>query len=547
MGSKRLKIRIGPRRLEAVLVVNGRGVDLANVGLDQGMLDAAWKDGLRPLDGAFHALMKQLKVRERLPADVLYESDETASEVISVAASGRAAHDAALLAMADRVSFPLHTNPVSTRVLGVDRGGEQPKTHVLVTADREESANAVVMWIERNGAQAGRIMPTPVPPIVSLVRRVLDGTSDARVCAYVGCQNTVFAGSSRGSLAFVRTIDIGYDLLIEVFERGLGGVAAEQSAATRESALEHLFKVGVPGRDQVIDSLTGAKGSSILPLMHPALQRMAVEFKHTVRFGLDERSRNGLDVELLGPGAAVPSLDEALTVMTEFPVTRGADDPSQDRVGAKALPSELVTDIAIGDVGAGLLPARLQRRELKRRVSAPLRIGAIAGLAILVGEGVLAYRAQVTLDRTLDANVAALAEVRAEDEAWARGVTASKGLAKVRRELVDLNGVRPDWGGVLTELAGFGQGEVHLLEIAADSSGEKMTMSLRGFVHAGDRSTETLGSYIERLRQSPLFESIELGSTRASEVNGVAATQFSLMVELSGRPLRRASVEANQW
>ncbi|MEZ6211894.1 MAG: hypothetical protein R3B46_11690 [Phycisphaerales bacterium] len=81
-----------------------------------------------------------------------------------------------------------------------------------------------------------------------------------------------------------------------------------------------LFEIGLPERDTVVDAARSIRGSDILALISPVLQRCVVQVRQTLRFGLDEGARTHARLRVEGPGSRIPGLAEMISEETGLPL-----------------------------------------------------------------------------------------------------------------------------------------------------------------------------------------------------------------------------------
>ncbi len=93
-----------------------------------------------------------------------------------------------------------------------------------------------------------------------------------------------------GRLAFVRSIGVGTESFADALVRPLRARAAETAPVSldRESVRSVLRQVGIPSPDALIPGHPELTGASLLPVLHPVIQRLALEIKQSVRFGVED-------------------------------------------------------------------------------------------------------------------------------------------------------------------------------------------------------------------------------------------------------------------
>lgn len=519
---KRSRISVGLS--PALLEVRRDGQSRAVIDLDPSQWEDAWLKGLRPLDAALEQALRQAGVSGGA-ADVVYGSPDQRSEVFSLAASPDAARRAARLALADQFPGGLDGHPEAATVLRRDRGGT---THVLACADRDDAADAVRGWLMRCGLRLNALIPAPGAQIVDAVRTFdrLAGQGPIAIIDIASNATTLAAGRD-GALEIVRTIAIGAETFAEAIFRTPRGNEATASL-TRTSAREILLRVGIPGRDVVLHEGLGLRGKDVLPGLQPAIQRLVVEIRQTLRFGFGQSESARLRVVLSGLAGRISGLGELVSDALDLTVEIDQTDPER--------PIGLLADAEGAGTELGLLP----RSEAIARRGRTIRSALAAGFALAAAVVGLESAAALHSLREARATYAQLSPALEQGRQLERTVERLRELAEragnAEAALVTAVGPRADWAGALAELGSIGSPSVRLLEFDGEFEDARPIATLKGVAISlpGTRE-DPLRGYIEALMKSQLAETVRIGSTRLTEVDGNPATHFTLTTPMRGK------------
>lgn len=517
MPRKTIQIELSPGRLTVRSARAERMIEI-----EDGAWEQAWADGLRPLDRPLRQALDELKIG---PADaaLLYRSPTMVAEVFSYPVKPAAANEAAMMALADALGRPLEDAAWSLRTLATT-ARPRVQTVVLACADHNETAELLCDWLARAGLRLIEAEPADARALaeVAAIVRSAARAEGCRAALRLDPGGGVFAASEAGHIAFVRSIGIGADHFVESLTRPIRR-AAGPLQLTRSQARDIWSRFGVPEPQQTIDDALGLRGADLLPLIQPVLQRLIVDVKQSIRFGLQDASRSSVQVELIGPSAATPGLSEALAAAIDRPVAPCAIAGA----GASAKPMSTLAPSAREGI-------------LFRHASMALRLGALLAIAQLGYEGY----ARFTEKRDLQTQIAAI-------ETDFENAQALLNLAEERRDLaVALDaaeaqlelafGQRIDWLAAMREIAAVTPEQVRFTEIAAVFESGVPFASLHGVAWLTDESEDVAQSPImrclEALRASPLIERVELGEAQRAEIEGRASRRFSLRAALVGSP-----------
>ena len=204
---------------------------------------------------------------------------------------------------------------------------------------------------------------------------------------WFGEHSTQLAVGCPGRLLLVRTIATGLENLAVRLCRplrarwGCRGVAAHHPRA-RQRAGSSLLSAGVPAPHAPIPAYPTLVGSSLLPHLQPVLQRLTIEIKQSLRFGVAEEDRSKVVLRVAGPGAAVPGLCEAIARAAGFPYEPDAElERSADALDSST--GGLIAARACPSLVLALAPAEVRSARHTRRSRRALLVGAGLALAFI--------------------------------------------------------------------------------------------------------------------------------------------------------------------
>ena len=306
-----------------------------------------------------------------------------------------------------------------------------------------------------------------------------------------------------------------------------------------------LFEVGVPDRDAVIDSSRSIRGSDILALISPVLQRCVVQVRQTLRFGLDEDARAHARLRLEGPGSRIPSLAEMIAEETGLqldgaPETGAAFDAPGHQDG------DLMTAVRATPNDVNLVPGAVAKCQNERRMKVMLAVGvAIAFGAIGIDTAMTEMAFRSTRDELKSVSSSAeearrLLELRSEIEQQkgALGAVLTSAKAAVGERVV--------WSALLREIAAAAPRDIRIQELTAGRDGAGATLTMRAYLVSDDRSTpgpEGVRAFLETLGGSALCESVSMGETQRSMLEHRGALQFTATIRPRTLPMTVAVAE----
>ena len=476
--------------------------------------EGAWTGGLKSLDSTFARVLREAGV-DRGAADVFYSSPDAAAELMTLPLSADEAREAALLRIRESLRESGPTTPTLALVLeqGADQAGKA-RTHVLAAADRPETIESVAGLLRRAGLRPRLIIPRKA----YLMRWAVDVAKAAPnekhiVILRLDTHSGVLAGGASGQLSFGRLLDSGVQMLAEAYARALR-VLCESSP---DAPMNLLHTHGIPRRDTLIDPERGIRGDTVLPMLQPVLQRLAIEIKQTLRFALAESQSARVQVHLTTTGRPIPGLAAAISGLLD---TEVIDELLPERRPEAELSLTPYSEIAIG--------TRLS-------FASALRVGAVAAMAVIASDYVLTSRVAERLGNQVAATSVHAAQFERAASHMAR-------LQEIRQELgridafidgtVQHHASSAATLGMLTRIEAPG---LRIHEVLTSHTGKEEIMTLRGSLPVLPDGGDPLPPLLSSLGTSPLVSAVQLTSSRSSPVGDQDGIHFSLTLTL--RPL----------
>ncbi|MDX2133020.1 MAG: hypothetical protein SFY69_13305 [Planctomycetota bacterium] len=520
-------------------VVNGSRLSrLDRIPLDPGLWAEHWEKGLRPLDAPLRGLLGAMDVRGGASCRVVYAAPETFVDVGAVPLRGAAALQAATLALRETIRDPSRWLTL-TESLHEERADGRVRSQMLLAAETHDTAESISGWVSRAGLDIVGILPSRAV----LIRAALDAgaelpTTGAQGLVWLDEHATVLAAWVGGRLEFVRCVDLGFAQLAEAFIR-----ASAESAAVmdREAARRLLASVGIPHRGQTVELGSTLHADAVLPLMQSVLQRLLVEIKQTLRFGIPEQEAPRASVWVNGPGAGIPGLFEFLSGQMDWPLARlhGEGEPRDD---ASCLHTEgdLEAAVRLGGRRCMLVPHNEHVRRMDRRLRGLTYAGAAASLGLVALLYVESDHARARVESQIAALEPRAQAIRHVRELRERARALSVELGGATHAAEQTLAAAPGWLAVLGELSRLSGGSVELAELntspGKDTPG--MLLLLRGtaWPQAGRSGDDAVSSFLDRLSRSPMVESARIVSTRSEIVGGTEVRQFQIAAQVRTTP-----------
>lgn len=497
----------------------------------------SWRKTVDDAGRKLGAVVDELKVSD-LPCFVLYRNPTAYTDATSLAVSSSShARQAAVLGCAESLSCPLDDAATTTYVIGRDRSGDPPHTHVAVAADHDDALAALAAMVTEAGLQFLSATPIDAVLMARTASRALHANQSNQGYLYIGEQRSFFVIADHGRILFCRQINLGSESLASGLTKSIRAAqGVTLMELTLSDARDMLFRVGIPKRDQIVHETLGLVGSQIIPLMQPVLQRFTVELRQSLRFGVPEEHRQSVQLHVSGPGGAIPNLPEVIGA--ELGLSTHVDqqysafsciDPASagSEIGDVLSDSRLHTELE-------LRPTELATARAMTRLQRWLWAGAAAALIVIAADTV---HYQSKLSRVKD-QIAALESqsidrtaLQQAGEKLFKAITAMDNLeAEIAKECNTAINVR----ACLQEFSSVTPDSIRLMSIAFSQDKGKTVGRLTG--HAVDHNDVAgrtqIEPFVHNLKSSPLFDDVTLSNVQAGTVNGTTGHQF--VITLAG-------------
>lgn len=551
--SHQVTVVLAPSALEVVLTDrSGKVTGRARRAIDPGTIEEAWTGGLMSLDTVLASLLRSLKISRGTHAEIVYSGSEEVVETRVFDQSTKKASQISESQMLHELSFDRELAVSSNKqILG---NTFKDQTVILSVADRDDRLMVLFAWLRRAG-----LVPKGATPREALaIGETLDelpksqqstGCTGQMVQWRIGEFVSVLAVSSLNAnggiqLDLVRSIRLGYDALIEALARGLkDDNATGTQSLDFDQARKVLLSVGIPSRDQLVDPVTGKTGQDVLPLMQPVLQRMAIEAKQTLRFGLEDHDVQAIVIS--GPGAELNGLSVMLSEFLDSDIS----NPSEAESSAQgdAGPQGVRTWARDASGRVSLLPRSVCLQQEAGRLARAARLGGVAALVMLSLSALDAWKTHDQIMAQIDAFRPQIERVRRVADAELQTTMLASRVGKVEDELYHSIGVLPDWAGLLNEVSSLCDDNVRLLALSADTGSDLSEIELRGAVaETDDDGAEPLSEFLSKLNASPLLTNVRLESTRRAEFRGGPGRRFVIRAQPIAIPPRAAVFASRQ-
>lgn len=534
MKRKEAAILLTPGRLEFVVLSGKQGERGIVTALDPSAWETAWGGGLRAFDSALGESVGAMDA-SGCSVSVFHAGPDAMVQMFSLPGKRNIAESAARLALSEHCGRVLEGTPHSVSFIGQDAEGDPSLTHFLGCSDGESSARMISDWIGRAGLVLSRIAPVEAGTLAALASAALERTAtgvDVRL--RIGEDGSALVASERGSIRMLRPVDVDLGVLVEAMTRsivrdeGRGGTVA----LTHGEARQMLFEIGLPERDTVVDAARSIRGSDILALISPVLQRCIVQVRQTLRFGLDEGARTHARLRVEGPGSRIPGLAEMISEETGLPLDGvGETGAAFDAPGHPD--GDLMTAVRSTPRDVNLVPGDVARCQRERRMKWTLA----AGVAIAFGAiGIDASMTEMAFRGTRDElrRVSASAETAKSLLELRTDVEQEKGaLGAVLASAKTAVGDRVAWSALLREIAAASPSDIKIQELTASRDGAGATLTMRAYLVSKDRTTpdpEGVRAFLETLGGSALCESVAMGETQRSMLEHRGALQFTATI-----------------
>lgn len=437
--------------------------------------------------------------------------------------SKAAMHQAVMLKLGQQLHFPIGEAVVALRTVGYSVEGEAKNVRIQATAVHRDLAMAATRAAEMCNLHLVAVCAGPDVLAAGTERlRRNDPTVQAVLSVDERIGTLVIHGNHSAIVATELPIAAG-DLTAALMRPIISGEEVIQLDEAR--ALKLRTEIGIPGADETIASLN-VTGDRLLPLLEPPLQKIVKQLTQWITFSTTCAGGSAVQsIRLVGPGASIKGLAEAIGARINIPVQRGS--------GIRAFiappeggPSEEPESFAISAVAAldwaGLpnaIPPEILRERTVRRVRRSIAIcGPVVAAAILV-LAFLFSRVDRNLQARVESQQTALADMQklvGERQKWT-ALQASE--QTMQRGFDEFALATPHWVGIFKELSLLLPREVQATEYVARSEGEGLALTVSAIVYSegDDRSFDEVATQtLLMLQRSSFFGRVEMVSANQS-------------------------------
>lgn len=457
--------------------------------------------------------------------------------------SGKELTQATRIKLAQQLHFPVAEAVVAVKSLKSLSGG-QLKVHA--TAGLKSHLDKIVDTASQLGLRLLGICAAS-DVLAHAVASRFDNENGMRVVLDLGEQSSTLVVVDGGAPCICSEIPVSAgDITVALMRPIIRGEEVIQLDAAK--AMQLRDEVGVPLPNDSISSL-GVTGDRILPLLEPVLQKLLKQMTQWLAFATTGKNHIIEEIELIGVGAEIPQMGEAIAVRSGLRVsvgnwleesviqasTEGGGNPSGYGLCAAAVRHwKKLPD---------LIPEDVRREERTRRwrrsvsICAPMVAVSIAAMSVpfeslgsAVGQSLAVRKAQLAV---VQSNVKQCGESSRVDQA----VMHIEGRL---RAFVDES---PDWLAVLKEQTQVLPREFRATEYSGEWNVREASLTLRGDIVTADSNKEfddVVRQTVLALQKSELYHRVEIvsanqgASDRDSHLAGSVAFRLDLRTPVSG-------------
>jgi hypothetical protein len=305
-----------------------------------------------------------------------------------------------------------------------------------------------------------------------------------------------------------------------------------------------LDATGIPSPDQSIPDYPSLTGASLLPHLQPVLQRLMIDTKQSLRFGVSEAERPNIRLCIAGPGGAIPNLAAIVARQCGFPLSEtGAPTTIED---CSSTTGAIAAVVAAATLTKGQLPAEARAAAGIARVRRALIYGAAAAVAIVGFEAVYARICASALEHRLTEITSRSEHEHGPEMLRERAIASRLLLSGAENRMATALGDSPDFASVLATLSECAPETVRLTGIEITSSpasapgaapaGGKCVV--HGYVRLADSSDASglIKQLVDRLTAVPLVADVHLGATNRGQNRGQDSQNFEITLRLVALP-----------
>ena len=547
---RQVLVEVSPTRHEIAVIENGVLLGQRSARCSLGETQAEWAEGLLALEAEVTAWVEELDIAG-CQTQVVYTGLDTTASVFHcpVSAGESRAKLAARAAMADIISYPIEQNAHAEFCLFREKSAasdKQPELCTLALADTEATIMSLSMLLERAGLQPISFIPAQGASLAAAIKQLEQVATKeaARVVLWVGEHSSVIAAGVGDQLALSRLVPVGTETFVEALTRSASaGDLHEKPLLGHDVARELLFTSGIPLSEDWQSTSMHLNAKAVLPLLQPALQRLNIELKQSIRFGLSRKARAEAKLIVCGPGAGIRGLKESIASGASLET---APQDTARHVQVEGIHGDIAAVLALGSQVPALESKEFAAQRVVNTTRRAIWVG--AAIAILVA-GVDVHDSLNRSSRARHSLEQAATETTPfsslADQTMQVALAARHGLDHARARERALLGTTPRYSAVLAALSALTPEEVSLTEIAFAEEEGFARCTLRGWAVGDDEVTETdrFREFVVAIRSSPLIAETKLGETRRSQERDRQTLSFSMTLDLVELPVGLATAE----
>lgn len=534
-------ISLVPNRLSVMLVSRGRVQQSESTSLQSQDWSEIWADGLMQLDQPLRQLLSRFPKRSMSNATLIYESKTLTKQITTDEQGGTFARDTARSKLREMVGLD---TPVCVMPLGSEHLNGGP-TLMLAYADRDDTLRSLYAWLNRCGVRISGMIPTSVASVVVAAEQA-QSLDDETAVFYLDAHCGVLCYAANHRLKLVRPTDIGYNKLAESYLQVFQEHQQQKDGSETSSpcciqdALSCLVENGIPFQPKQYKEIE--LRSSVLPRMAPVLQRIGIDVKQTIRFGIGGETMLK-NLVVAGPGAAIPNITRAVGEHLELHMQLAAGYEQFEPAVAGGFGTTEQQFIGLSKSIPVLLPRiagdERSRKQLQRAVS----IGAVLALGAVAGQFAY-YSSQRSHFETEIQNDSARYQKVAQFEQMQQQAHEVHGmLGDISKLVASHTEPQPYWETPLAEIGQFVGKGIRIQELRGEyDSGSPVLVVLGYSISEGKLSAgQVLDQFVDRIGDIEHVSAVRLGATTRIEVSsnmgedGTWGSQFTLKVVLRNR------------
>lgn len=534
-------ISLVPNRLSVMLVSRGRVQQSESTSLPSQDWSELWADGLMQLDLPLRQLLSRFPKRSLSNTTLIYESKTLTKQITTDEQGGAFARDTARSKLREMVGLDTQ---VCVTPLGSDTASSGP-TLMLAYADRDDTLRSLYAWLNRCGVSVSGMIPSSVASVVVAAQQA-ESLDDETAIFYLDGHCGVLCYSAGNRLKLVRPTDIGFNKLAESYQQVFQEHHAKESGPDAppqccvQDALNCLVENGIPFQPQQYKGIELRSG--VLPRMAPVLQRIGIDVKQTIRFGIGGETKLK-NLIVAGPGAAIPNITRAVSEHLELHMKLAAGHEGFEPAVAGGFGTTEQQFIELSKSIPVLLPRIAGDERSRKQLQQAVGIGAVVAAVAVAGQ-FLNYTSQRSHFESEIQNDSARYQRVAQFEQMQEQAHEVHGmLGDISKLVASHTESQPYWETPLAEIGQFVGSGIRIQELRGEyDSGTPVLVILGYSISEGKLSAgQVLDQFVERIGKIDHVGAVRMGATTRIDVstqqgeNNAWGSQFTLKVMLQNR------------